>query len=120
MTNYNCFVGKHVQQGGLDIFHSRVDVSQIVFSQATESRIVVENGIDRFDQRLVNRFAFRGDDRHAQRFTAFSGVAHLAIQGVDSIVSIGRLSFSRCANESRQVFQILANVPFVHCAALGI
>jgi len=100
VTNQYGLFGKHVQQFGLDIFNSRGAVPQIVFGGATESSVVVENGIDWLDQSIVNRFAFGGDDRHAQRFAAFRRVAHLAIQRVNSVTAIGRLGLPRGADES--------------------
>jgi len=95
-------------------------MSQIVFGDATESSVVIEYGVDRFDQSVVNRFAVGGDDHHAQRFAAFRRVAHLAIQRVNSAVAVGRLGLPSRANESSQVFQAFANVPFVHGASGGI
>jgi hypothetical protein len=86
MSNQNGFAGQQIEKEGLDVFEFSHDVFEVPFGNPAESRVVVNDGIVGFDERVVNNLQIGRDDRDAGQFAAFRRVAHLAIHG--AIISI--------------------------------
>ena len=122
MPNQDGLVGKLAEQNGLDVSDGRLDVEQVLLGDATESRVVIQNGIVRHDERLVNRFAIRRNNGDSRELGPFRRVAHLAIQRVDAVVAVRRRRFGHRAHKSLQVDQTsgIAYVPFSHGTTVGI
>jgi hypothetical protein len=68
-------------------------VFEVPFGNPAESRVVVDDGIVGFDERVVNDLQIGRDDRDAGQFTAFRRVAHLAIHGAIIIIVIIIISY---------------------------
>jgi hypothetical protein len=88
MSNQNGFAGQQIEKEDLNVFEFSHDVFEVPFGNPAESRVVVNDGIVGFDERVVNNLQIGRDDRDAGQFAAFRRVAHLAIHGAIIIIVI--------------------------------
>lgn len=115
MSNQNALAGQEIEKEGLDVFERSPDISEISFGNPAESRVVIENGIVGFDERVVDNLRIGRHDRDTSQLATFRGVAHLAIHRVDTVVAASKRLLIHRANEPINVPQVLYVRYMVFC-----
>ncbi len=120
MPDEDGLVRELIQQDCLDVAYGRPDTNEIFLSDATEARVVIEDGVVRFHQSLVDGAPIGADDGDARQFGSFGGVAHFAVEREDAVVAVHRRPFRQRRHETLHRFgaERVADVPLTDAATV--